>query len=81
LKNAVTYLKAFWADLGDRKMSDAELEDSIQKGHYALNPYTREPFIIEDSPGNITVERKDGLITGIILYHQSGSPYRILLKK
>jgi hypothetical protein len=74
-KIALTDLEAFWVDLGDRKMSDAELEDSIQKGHYRLNPYTRGPFIIEDSPGNITVERKDGLITGIILYHLTGCPY------
>ena len=112
--NVVIWLKAFWADRGDLKMSDAELLDSIQKESkeskeyqafnpytfpyrrkkesagaelvdlYSknlpglLNPYTKEPFIIEDSPGNITVERKDGLITAIILYHQSGSPYRIL---
>jgi hypothetical protein len=82
LRNAVTYLEAFWADRGDRKMSDAELVDSIQKSNQGLDPYTRESFtfIIEDSPGNITVERKDGLITGIILYYRTGSPYRILWK-
>jgi hypothetical protein len=77
LKNTATDLEAFWADLGDRKMSDAELLDSIQKVRYPLNPHTREAIIIEDSPGNITVERKDGLITGIILYHLTGCPYLI----
>jgi hypothetical protein len=62
----------------DLKMSDAELLDFISKEWPELsNPYTKEPFIIEDSPGNITVERKDGLITRIIFYHQNGSPYRI----
>jgi len=79
--NTATSLAAFWADYGhaDLAMSDAELLDFISKDLPELfNPYTKEPFIIEDSPGNITVERKDGLITGIILYHQSGSPYRIL---
>jgi hypothetical protein len=63
----------------DLKMSDAELVDFISKELPELfNPYTREPFIIEDSPGNITVEREEGLITGIIFYHRNGSPYRIL---
>ncbi len=63
----------------DLKMSDAELLDFISKDLPELfNPYTKEPFIIEDSPGNITVERKDGLITEIILYHKNGSPYRFL---
>jgi hypothetical protein len=63
----------------DLKMSDAELLDFISKEWPELsNPYTKEPFIIEDSPGNITVEREEGLIAGINFYYQTGNPYRIL---
>jgi hypothetical protein len=77
---AHTTLAASLYDLKDvdLKMSDAELMDYFFKSHRELsNPYTKEAPIIEDSPGNITVERKDGLITGIIFYHQNGSPYLI----
>ncbi len=63
----------------DLKMSDAELLDFISKERPELsNPYTKEPFIIEYSPVNITVEREEGLIAGINFYYQTGNPYRIL---
>jgi hypothetical protein len=79
-KNAASMFASSLSDLrdGDLKMSDAELMDYFFEDHRELsNPYTKEAPIIEDSPGNITVEREEGLITGIILYHQNGSPYRI----
>jgi len=80
-RSAATLLTAvLWDSVqGNLTMSDAELLDSISKEYPNFNPYTREPFIIEDSPGNITVEREEGLITGIIFYWQTGSPYLISL--
>jgi hypothetical protein len=39
------------------------------------NPYTNRPIIMEASPGNFTVQRKNGVIIEVFLYHRSGVEY------
>jgi hypothetical protein len=43
------------------------------------NPYTNRPIIMEASPGNFTVQRENGEIIEVFLYHRSGVEYPLRL--
>lgn len=38
-----------------------------------VNRFTGQPVIVEDSPGNFTVHRKNGAISTVFVYHHSGA--------
>jgi hypothetical protein len=80
--NFVTVGEAFFVDFGNNsEITDAELRDILKKEalrYGSLNPFTNMPITIEDSPGNITVERDgDGKIKDIILYWIDGTPFKL----
>jgi hypothetical protein len=69
----------------DSALSKIELEDDIEyitdreiierlKGVEDLkNPFTQKAVVLEESPGNIAVKRKQGIIEGIKLFRWNGT--------
>jgi hypothetical protein len=53
--------------------TDRELIDQLTEIEDLMNPFTKKAVVLEDSPGNITVKRKDGLIESIKLYKWDGT--------
>ena len=60
--------------LSDPDVQDAEntwILGFLEEG--VINPYTQAPLIVEDSPGNLTIEREDGIISRITFYRKNGA--------
>jgi len=55
-----------------REFSDDELITLFDEENL-INPFTNRSLIIEDSPGNITLDREDGKIVWMYFYDQYGS--------
>jgi hypothetical protein len=64
----------------DQDTTDEELLDQLKEDEELINPFTQKVAVLEDSPGNITVIREDGIITGINVYRWDGSVIYIPLK-
>jgi hypothetical protein len=53
--------------------TDRELIDQLTQVEDLKNPFTKKVVVLEDSPGNLTVKRKDCLIESIKLYKWDGT--------
>ncbi|MGA1870191.1 MAG: DUF2330 domain-containing protein [bacterium] len=74
-KNYAHFLFSDLDRINSEEFTDLKLMRLIKDEHSFWNPFTKEAVLIEDSPGNITVVRKHGFITGINLYWRDGTPY------
>ncbi len=69
-----TYIEAMKADLGGIDLRDSSSDVEIARHIVELeNPFTNRPVIFEDSPGNITWERKYGSVY-FTFYYADGTP-------
>ena len=72
----LNHLHAFFRLTQNEKLTDSELMEKLADSNF-YNEITREPLMLEDSPGNITIVRKFGRYAGVNLYNTNGAPYSL----
>ncbi|MHC4457862.1 MAG: DUF2330 domain-containing protein [Planctomycetota bacterium] len=75
-KEVLNHLYAFFSLAQNEKLTDSELMEKLAESRLS-NEITREPMILEDSPGNIRILRKYGRFAGVNLYNTNGAPYSL----
>jgi hypothetical protein len=72
--NCVAMIADASADPDIQEPEDIWVLEVLEK-EGAVNPYTQQPLVVEDSPGNLTIERENGEITRITFYRKNGAAY------
>ncbi|MHC4456642.1 MAG: DUF2330 domain-containing protein [Planctomycetota bacterium] len=74
-QNTLSNLYACFSPSETENLTDNELLEKLAP-YQNSNAITKEPLLLEDSPGNVAVIRKYGRFAGVNIYKSNGAPYR-----